>query len=288
MAEPVAIALPEGEGLPLVVDSPHSGMVWPADFAPAAPDEAILTTWDAWVDELWADAPEAGATLMHARFPRAYVDVNRGEEDLDAALLEGEWPHPLAATGYTQRGMGLIRRDALPGVPMYDRRLRVDEVERRLATCYRPYRAAVGARLDALHAAHGAVWLLDCHSMKSRGNRMNVDDGAARPDVVVSDRRGTTADPAHTAWVAEWFRAQGFGTRMNDPYQGGDLVRTFGAPGARRHAIQLELNRALYMDEAAVARHAGFAALRSALRTFVREFAEHVAAVTTRTRRVPR
>lgn len=279
VADVLRVEFPRTEPLPLVVDSPHSGMAWPADFTPAAPEAAILSTWDAWVEELWASAPDVGATLVHARFPRAYIDVNRSEDDLDLALIDGRWPHPTYPTAYSARGMGLIRRDALPGVPMYDRALSVETVEHRLRAYCRPYRAALRDRLDALHAAHGAVWLLDCHSMKSRGNRMNVDAGAARPDIVVSDRRGTSAGAAHTAWVADWFRAHGFDTRVNDPYQGGDLVRTFGHPEQQRHAIQVEINRARYMDETAVARAQGFDALQQALAAFLRDFAAYLRVV---------
>jgi N-formylglutamate deformylase len=176
---------------------------------------------------------------------------------------------------YTRRGMGLIRREALPGVPMYDRALSVAEVEQRLVRCYRPYRAAVARALDAQHAAHGVVWHLDCHSMKSRGNAMNVDAGAGRPDVVVSDRGGTTADPAHTAWLADWFRARGLRVLVNDPYQGGDLVRSFGAPDRGRHSIQVELNRALYMDESRIERSPDFAALRWTLDALLRDLTAH-------------
>lgn len=278
MADAVCVELPRVQQVPLVVSSPHSGMVWPPDFTPRASEQAILTTWDAWVDELWSAAPDAGATLVHARFPRAYIDVNRSEADLDLALIDGAWPHAAQPTGYSARGMGLIRRDALPGVPMYDRALRVDAVEHRLAAYYRPYRAALRERLDALRAACGAVWLLDCHSMKSHGNRMNVDAGAARPDVVISDRRGRSAAEEHTAWVADWFGAHGFATRVNDPYQGGDLVRTFGRPDEQRHAIQVEINRARYMDESAVARHQGFDALQQQLGVFLRDFTAYLRA----------
>lgn len=276
VADVVRVELPHTEPLPLVVDSPHSGMEWPPDFTPSASRAAILTTWDAWVDALWASAPDVGATLVHASFPRAYIDVNRSEDDLDPALIDGRWPYPVNPTVYSERGMGLIRRDALPDVPMYERPLSVETVERRITTHYRPYRATLRDRLDTLHAAHGAVWLLDCHSMKSRGNRMNVDAGAARPDIVVSDRRGTSAGAMHTAWVADWFRAHGFDTRVNDPYQGGDLVRTFGQPAQQRHAIQIEINRARYMDEAAVARAPGFDLLQRTLGVFLRDFRAHL------------
>jgi N-formylglutamate deformylase len=260
----VRIVEPTGAPVPIVVDSPHSGFTLPDDFGTIAPEAALRTTWDAFVDELWQDAPVHGATLLAATFPRAYVDVNRREDDLDPALLAEPWPAPLAPTDYSRRGMGLIRRLALPDVPMYAAPLSVASVQARLDGYYRPYRAALGARLEALRATAGVALLLDAHSMKSRGNAMNVDAGAERPDVVVSDRHGSTADPALTAFVAEHFRGEGYRVQVNDPYQGGDIVRSFGAPSRGVHAIQVEVNRARYMNEAAFMRAAGFDALRAA------------------------
>ncbi len=263
----------------VLVDSPHSGMEWPPDFVPSASHEAIASTWDAFVDELWSGAPAAGATLLAARFPRAYVDANRAVDDIDPDLLAEPWPGPIAPTSYSVRGMGLIRRSALPGVPMYDRRLRVDEVQHRIATYYGPYRDALASQLDALCARFGTVWHVNAHSMKSRGNAMNIDAGAGRPDVVVSDRLGTTADPALTRWVADWFRRTGFSTQVNDPYQGGDIVARAGAPAAGRHSIQVEFNRALYMDEAAVVRGGHFFELQAHCTAFLRDLVDHSAAM---------
>jgi N-formylglutamate deformylase len=133
---------PSGERVPIVVDSPHSGMTWPAAWAPQAPRAAILTTWDAFVDELWGDAPAAGATLLAATFPRAFIDTNRADTDIDPRVIAGAWPSPLAPTAYSERGMGLIRRDALPGVPMYDAPLPVADVEARLRDFYSATRPA--------------------------------------------------------------------------------------------------------------------------------------------------
>lgn len=276
MTSPVIVRAAATGAVPVIVDSPHSGMDWPADFAPSAPREAILTTWDAFVDELWGDAPDEGATLIAATFPRAYVDVNRAEDDIDPELLATPWPAPLRPTAYTARGMGLIRRNALPNVPMYDAPLSVSAVKRRIRDYYHPYRATLAEHCARAQAASGAAWHLNCHSMKSRGNAMNVDAGAARPDLVVSDRHGSTAAPELTAWVAEWFRAQGLQVRINDPYQGGDLVRSLGAPAMGRHSIQLEINRALYMDEAAFARGPRFGEVRALCRAFIRALGSHV------------
>ncbi len=265
---------PTAPPIAVVVDSPHSGMEWPADFRPSAPREAILTTWDAFVDELWSGALSAGATLITVCFPRAYIDVNRAADDIDPELVEGEWPTPLAVSDYSRRGMGLIRRHALPGVPMYSGRLSVADIQSRIDTCYRPYRLALTHVIDRAQARFGTVVHVDAHSMKSRANAMNVDHGALRPDIVVSDRHGTTADAALTSW--DWFRAQGFATQVNTPYQGGDLVAHFGAPASGRHSVQVEINRGLYMHESTFERSAGFEPLQLALTAFVQDLGRHL------------
>lgn len=275
---PLILRDPAAPPIGVVVDSPHSGMTWPDDFRPAAPTDAILTTWDAFVDELWSGATEAGATLLAATFPRAYIDVNRAADDIDADLLDAPWPVPLAPTAYTRRGMGLIRRHALPGVPMYDRRLSVAAVAARLERCYHPYRSALADALDRTRRAHDVIVHINAHSMKSRANAMNVDEGAPRPDIVISDRWGLTADPDLTAWCAAWFRDQGLSVQINTPYQGGDLVASFGAPRRGRHSIQIEVNRARYLDEATVTRTAGFIGLQQTFTRFVVAVGERLAA----------
>lgn len=270
VSAPWTILRPAGETGPVLFDSPHSGFDWPADARPVASEPQLRTTWDAFVDRLWSDAPVHGATLVAAHFPRAYIDANRAVDDIDPALLATPWPEALTVTDYSRRGMGLIRRFALPGVPMYDRLLSVEEVRHRIDHYYEPYRRLLRTALDELHGRHGTVWHFDCHSMKSRGNKMNVDQGAARPDFVVSDQLGRTADPALTQWVADYFSGRGFSVKINDPYRGGNLVGTFGAPARGRHSIQIEINRALYMDETAFAPGPRFEAIRRELTEFAR------------------
>ncbi|OAJ60403.1 N-formylglutamate amidohydrolase [Paraburkholderia ginsengiterrae] len=275
---PFFVAEPNGVPLPILFDSPHSGIVLPADFGTCAPVAAIRSSWDAFVDTLWAGVPAQGGVLIGACFPRAYIDPNRAITDIDVQLLAEPWPEPLAPEKYTLRGMGLIRRDALPNVPMYDRKLSVAEVRHRIDAYYRPYRAALSAAAERTYARHGALWHVDCHSMKSRGNEMNVDAGEARPDFVISDRLGTTADPAFTQWVADYFSGAGYSVQVNEPYQGGDLLAAVSDPARRRHSIQIELNRALYMDEATFVKHAGFDALKRDLDAFAAALADYVRA----------
>lgn len=268
----------QGATLPIVFDSPHSGIEMPDDFGTVAPHEALLSGWDAFVDELWACVPRHGGTLIGAKFPRTYIDANRAATDIDADMLDAPWPGRIAPEKYSARGMGLLRRYALPGMPMYDRKLTVAEVQHRLDAYYLPYRAALSDAAEAAVAQHGALWHVDCHSMKSRGNAMNVDEGAQRPDMVVSDRLGTTADPAFTAWVAEALRGLGYRVQVNTPYQGGDLLTAVSDPAKRRSSLQIEINRALYMDEARFVKHAGFDTLGRNLETFTAALARWVQA----------
>lgn len=258
---PFLIREAEGPAIPLVLDSPHSGSQ-PAPFVePIAPPEALESTRDAFVDELYATAPRHGATLIAATFPRWMIDANRARDDVDLALIEGTWPHPVKPTAKTRSGMGLLRRLALPGVPTYGRKFTIQQVEALLRDYYDPYHAALKGALDRTHARFGAVWHIDCHSMKSRGNAMNDDAGKLRPDFVVSDREGTTAGGGFTEHVAAALRAFGYDVRINDPYKGAELIRAYAKPSERRHSIQIEINRRLYMDEDAVVKHDGFEAL---------------------------
>ncbi|MDP3073603.1 MAG: N-formylglutamate amidohydrolase [Opitutaceae bacterium] len=266
---------PSGPSAPLVFDSPHSCIDYPGDFQPTAPPAAIRSTWDAFVDELWADVPAAGGTLLAARFPRAYIDANRAANDIDPALLAMPWPDPIEVSEHSGRGMGLIRRYALPGVPMYDRLLSVAEVRARIETYYQPYRAALRSLIDETYARHGSVWHFNCHSMKSRGNAMNRDAGALRPDFVIGDRDGTAAASAVTAWVAEFFVRQGYSVGINNPYRGADILRVHGDPPRCRHSMQIEINRALYMDEANFTRGPRFGQVRNDLGAFARAVAAY-------------
>ncbi|NQW11820.1 MAG: N-formylglutamate amidohydrolase [Alphaproteobacteria bacterium] len=255
------------EPVPLVVDSPHNGTHWPTDFDHRVTLDELMTSVDAYVDELFSHTPAVGGTLLAALFPRAYIDPNRAEDDLDAALIEGAWPYPLNPGEKTEYGMGVVRRYILKGRPLYDRRLTPDEVLHRLDTYHRPYHAALAGALDHAHERFGSVFHLNAHSMKPVGNAMNVDDGAARPDVVLSDREGETTDPAFIDTLASLFCGLGYAVAINHPYKGAELVARHSDPAAGRHSVQIELNRALYLDSESFERSSGFAALKADLDT---------------------
>ncbi|GHD58627.1 N-formylglutamate amidohydrolase [Thalassobaculum fulvum] len=269
---------PVADPVPLVVDSPHSGVDWPADFEHRVTLAELMTSVDAYVDELFGAVPAVGGTLLAALFPRAYVDPNRAEDDLDARLIDGDWPHPLNPTRKTAAGMGVIRRLILEGRPLYDRPLPAERILHRLETFHRPYHSALAEAVARTHARHGVVFHLNVHSMKPVGNAMNVDAGRARPDVVLSDREGATCDPAFIGRAVEVLRDLGYRVSVNDPYKGAELVRRHSDPAGGRHSLQLELNRALYLDPQTFDRSTGFARLKADLDTLLADLADWTAA----------
>lgn len=269
---------PQAEELPLVFDSPHSGTAYPEDFDHTCPRHVLRTAEDTYVDELYAAAPANGATLIGALFPRSYIDANRNVADMDQALLSEPWPHPLKPGVKTKMGMGLIRRLAVPKLPVYSRKLGVAEVQARIDKYYHAYHTELASATDRLHARFGGLWHVDCHSMKSVSNGMAAEGpGVPRADFVLGDRDGTTCAPELTQLVRQFLEKRGYDVRVNDPYKGVELVRRHGRPKENRHSLQIEVNRRLYMDEASFERNANFPKLKrdldalvAALATFVR------------------
>jgi N-formylglutamate deformylase len=273
---------PPGAPIALVLDSPHSGEWYPDDFDHAPPRDIVRQAEDTHVARLWGAAPALGATLIEARFPRAYIDANRSLADIDAELLADAWPEPVAPSRKTQQGIGLVWRLARGGAPMYARKLSAAEVQARIDRCWRPYHAELDATLEARHRAFGAVWHLNCHSMPAVGDASSDDPGRERADFVLGDRDGTTCEPAFTAVVADTVRGMGYSVAVNDPYKGVEIVRRHGVPAANRHSLQIELKRTLYMDEVTLEPGAGFSRLR---RDLTRLAANLAAFVEDRTRR---
>ena len=267
---------PVGLALPLVLDSPHSGTHYPADFDHLPPRAVVRQAEDTHVETLYAAAPGIGATLIEALFPRAYIDPNRHIADMDPAVLDEPWSGPITPSHKTELGIGLIWRLAHGGVPMYARALSLADVERRIALCYEPYHAAVAAALDERHRRFGAVWHLNCHSMPAVGDVMSDDPGRTRADFVLGDRDATTCEPEFIAFVAATLSGMDYSVAINDPYKGVELVRKHGRPTERRHSLQIEINRRLYMDEVTLGRTAGFAALQADLARLLEALADYV------------
>ncbi|HEY0886068.1 MAG TPA: N-formylglutamate amidohydrolase [Ramlibacter sp.] len=276
---PHTLRLPEGEALPLVCDSPHSGTMYPEDFGYALPFELLRAGEDTDVHVLWEALPSVGATLLAAEFPRTYVDPNRDVEDIDPQMLDGAWPTPLSPSEKTRLGIGLIWREAGPDgrKPIYDRLLGVAEVQQRIARYHAPYHAAMREQIEAAYARFGAVWHLNLHSMPADSYAgLQIESDHPLADFVLGDRDGTTAAPEFTAMVADALRSRGFTVAINDPFKGVALIARLGRPAERRHSLQIELHRGLYMDERTRERTAGFGALQAALSEVAADIAAYV------------
>ena len=265
---------PGGEELPLLIDSPHSGRIYPDDFVTRVSELVLRGAEDWMVDDLVGAAPGAGATLLAARFPRAYIDPNRRIDDVDPQLIDGIWPEPLNPGPKTALGIGLFRARTNDGGLLLPGPLPVAALRARIERCWWPYRRRLHDSLDALHRRHGAVWHIDMHSMKSFGTAITPDGpGVERPDMVIGDLDGESCDPAFTAFVAETLRALGYSVAVNKPYKGAEIIRTCGRPADNRHSLQIEMKRNLYMDEATIAANAGYDKLKSDLGHLIAEVA---------------
>lgn len=270
---PFTITEPAFPPAPFAVDSPHSGRRYPSDFNFSCPLPFLRQTEDFLVDQLIAGAADAGAAVLQAEFPRSYIDVNRAEDDLDPAVLATPWPTELAPQERTLLGLGLVRRLCKSGVPMYQAALPVAEVQRRINDFYKPYHTALEMLMNKCIGLFGVGYLLNIHSMPSRSG----DAPRRRPDIVLGDRQGTSCDPYFTRQVRNLLQDLGFSVALNEPYKGMEIVRRHGQPHNGRHALQIEINRRLYMDEEAMEPHEGFARLQKDLAEFFHLMAAELA-----------
>ena len=231
-----------------VFASPHSGTLYPADMGadPDLPEASLRSAEDALVDRLITPGVEHGATVLLGRLGRAWVDLNRDPADLDPLLIPGAGG---GGSARTAAGYGVIPRLSGDGRPLYARRLTPGEAADRIARGYVPYHAALAERMRAARARHGEAVLVDWHSMPARATA--GAGGARGPDVVLGDRHGASCDAALTRRLRRAFEALGWRVALNQPYAGGWTTQVWGRPAEGFHAIQIELNRALYFDEAA-------------------------------------
>lgn len=254
---------------PVLFASPHSGSHYPASMQEAlcVPLIDVRRTEDAFIDELFAGAPALGASLVAARYGRSVVDLNRDPHELDAAMFHDGPPRPCALpTARVEAGLGCLPRVGARGEAIYGRLLSRAEGEERLVHIHDAYHLHLTAELDALRCAHGQALLIDCHSMPSlQPGRRTLTD------IVLGDRFGSSADPRLMARIERNFRAQGFTVARNAPYAGGYTTRRYGRPRRGIHALQVEINRGLYMDEQRITRASGYYALKDALEQVMAE-----------------
>lgn len=251
------VIAPRRRSLPLVFSSPHSGDDYPAEFVAASRLSALelRRSEDSFVDELFCAAPEEGAPLLRALFPRAYVDPNREPFELDQAMFAD--PLPDYANTRSPRvacGLGTIARIVASGAEIYRDKLSFDEACARIHRHYWPYHTTLRQLVDETRADFGFCILIDCHSMPSHGVAMNGHKVASDLDVVLGDGHGQSCASAVIDCVEASLTAMGYRVGRNNPYSGGFVTRHYGRPSEGVHALQIEISRKLYMDEARIER----------------------------------
>ena len=264
---PIRVLHPTRQTAPLVFSSAHSGAVYPDEFLAAArlDPHRLRRSEDSFVDTLFAAAPAYGAPLLCANFPRAWCDANREPWELDPAMFEDALPDWVNATSpRVAAGLGTVAKLVASGETIYRRRLRFAEAEARIAECWQPFHESLAGLLDTTHHRFGAAVLIDCHSMP--GNALPAKSGA---DFVLGDAHGTSCSPIITAGAERILRGMGYRVRRNDPYAGGFITRHYGRPSRAVHALQIEISRALYMDEDAILPSAGFVGLAAQMTELV-------------------
>ncbi|UYV37661.1 N-formylglutamate amidohydrolase [Rhodobacteraceae bacterium D3-12] len=258
----------------VVFASPHSGRDYPANFVQRTQLDAlsIRSSEDAFVDQLFDCAPQFGAPFLRAGAPRAFVDLNRGAEELDPALIEG-----VARQGHNPRissGLGVVPRVVSGGREIYRGKMSLEEAKRRIDLYWRPYHDILRRQLNEAHARFGEAILVDCHSMPHEAMDTVARGVARRPEVVIGDRFGASADSEIVERIEASFAAAGLSVVRNAPFAGAYVVQSYGRPARRQHAVQIEIDRALYLDEARVEPSESFNAFRRLMRQVTAEIAE--------------
>jgi N-formylglutamate amidohydrolase len=268
---PIDIVAPAAQHLPLVLASPHSGTRYPPEFIAASrlDAHALRRSEDSFVDEIFAAGPALGAPLLRARFARAYLDANREPYELDPAMFADALPDFVnAASPRVQVGLGTIARIVASGEDIYAGKLRFAEAASRIERLYRPYHAALRALLAATQARFGYHLLVDCHSMPSTSGP-HERGGRPRVDFVLGDCHGTSCHSVVMETAQRVIAAKGYSIARNAPYAGGFTTGHYGRPRDGGHALQIEINRSLYMDERTIRRKPFLARLAADMRDLV-------------------
>lgn len=260
---------PEQDSSCVVFASPHSGSTYPPDMISRSvlSDRMLRSSEDAFVDELFDCAPRFGARFIKAAVPRAYVDFNRSADELDPALIDG-----VRRQGHNPRvtsGLGVIPRVVANGRAIYRGKLSMAEAQARLNDYWYPYHHMLQTLLSEAMNFHGQAVLIDCHSMPHEAVENVSRSGARRPDIVLGDRFGATASGGVVDRVEAAFKAQGFVVARNSPFAGAYIAQAYGRPSRGQHAVQVEIDRALYMDEKHIVPNKNFHAVRAAIQLAV-------------------
>jgi N-formylglutamate amidohydrolase len=267
------LARPVTRDTSVVFASPHSGRDYPPAFLRQAELNAsqIRSSEDAFVDLLFENVPDHGAPLLTATAPRAFLDLNRGPDELDSALIQG-----VRRTAHNPRiasGLGVIPRVVANGRQIYRGKLSLAQAHDRIAQYWRPYHDQLQTLLDESMNVFGEAILIDCHSMPHEALENVGPPGAARPHIVLGDRFGSAVASPVVERVEAAFATAGLRVARNMPFAGAFITQHYGRPSRHQHAIQVEIDRALYMDERTLEPNANFTAFKTLLNGVIAEVA---------------
>ena len=273
---PFEIHRPLQQTEPFVFNSPHSGRIYPDSFLNMSRLDrvSIRRSEDHFVDELFASVVQLGAPMLAAQFPRAWLDVNREPYELDPRMFDGPLP-PFANIGSMRvaGGLGTIPRLVAENMDIYRGRLSVEEGLSRIERVYRPYHANLRRIIAQTHVQFGKAILIDCHSMPAN---VRVAGGSRRPDIIIGDRYGASAAHDLSRAAVSFLSGLGYHVVRNKPYAGGFITEHYGRPARGLHALQIEINRGLYVDEASLEKTAGFDLLKADLWEFAGQMMAYV------------
>lgn len=274
----IDLVAPDEQTAPVVFSSPHSGRDYPDAFLAGArlDPHTLRRSEDCYVDEIFMDVAEFGAPLLRALFPRAYVDPNREPYELDPRMFADALPgYVNVASPRVAAGLGTVARVVANGAEIYGHKLGFDEVRARIEGLYRPYHTELARLIDETRVAFGTCVLIDCHSMPSVCGPAEEHAGRRRrADMILGDASGTSCAPELTAMVERHLRGMGYTVARNMPYSGGFITRHYGRPRDSVHALQIEINRALYLNERNLERTPGLARLRQDMANLARLLCE--------------
>lgn len=273
---PILVERPQRQLIPFVFSSPHSGRHYPEAFVTGSNLDPVTLrrSEDCFVEEIFGGVVPLGAPLLQARFPRAYLDANREPYELDPTMFaEPLPPHVNTRSLRVAGGLGTIARVVADSAEIYRAPLAYAEAEQRIRHLYMPFHETLRELLEETLAAFGYAVLIDCHSMPSVGGPADDDNGIDRPDIVLGDRYGTSCAGALTAEAERVLKRLGYSVARNNPYAGGFNTEHYGRPARGLHALQIEINRALYMDEGQLERADSFVQVRDDMAAFATELA---------------
>ncbi len=266
------VRAPARQRLPCVFASPHSGKHYPTEFLAASRLDplSLRRSEDSFVDEIFAAAPDEGAPLLHALFPRAYVDPNREPFELDPSMFDERLPaYANTRSPRVAAGLGTIAKVVATGTPIYRDKLTFDEALSRIKRYYWPYHTALRQLIDTTKARFGYCVLVDCHSMPSSGSPCDDGPDLGNIDIVLGDAHGQSCAGRVTACAELVLLSQGYRVARNQPYSGGFVTRHYGRPESGVHALQIEINRNIYMDETRIERGENLVRLQDHVRGLV-------------------